>query len=302
MRRLGVLMGHTESDPEAQLRIAAFKLRLAELGWVDGRNLKIDMRWIEAKSERAAEFAKELVAMRPDVILTSTTMSTAAAQRQTQSIPIVFTVVADPIGSGFVQSLARPGGNITGFVNFESSLIEKWLQLLKAIAPRTTNVAVMFNPDTTPYVEYYLGKARAVAPELGTKVSTAPVRNDEEIQKAIAKLGRTPGSGLLVMTDIFMTVHRRTVIAAASRSKVPSMYFAEYMVADGGLIGYGIDYIDMFRRAASHVDRILRGAKPADLSVELPAKFDLALNMNTAKALGLKIPPSIRMQATKIIE
>ena len=302
VRRMGVLMGYSENDPEAQLRFAAFKEGLAALGWTEGRNLKIDVRWTAANVTRAAAFAKELVALQPEVILSNTTPVTAALRRETQTIPIVFTVVSDPIGSGFVKTLARPGGNITGFINLESTLIEKWLQVLKEIAPRVTRVAVIFNPDTAPYAEYYLRPLQLAAPKFRVKAFNATVRSESDIQEAIAGLGREPNGGLIVMTDSYMTVHRKLIIELTARHKVPAIYWVANIPAEGGLISYGVDYVDLFRRSATYVDRILRGAKPADLPVEQPTKYELVINRKTAKALGLSIPQSLLISANKVIE
>jgi putative ABC transport system substrate-binding protein len=295
-------MGYAESDPEAQLRLAAFKEGLAVLGWAEGRNLTIDVRWTAGEVDRAAGYAKELLALKPEAILANTTPVTAALQQETKTIPIVFTAVSDPIGSGFVKSLARPGGNITGFVNLESSLVEKWLQLLKEIAPRMTRMGVIFNPKTAPYVEYYLQPLNAVAARYSVKTVMAPVGSEVDIEKVIAGLGREPGSGLIVMTDSYMTVHRKLIIALTARHKVPAMYYVSSMAAEGGLISYGIDYVDLFRRAAPYVDKILRGAKPADLPVQHPSRFELVINTTTAKALGLAIPQSIQVRADRVIE
>jgi len=301
-RRVGVLLGHAESDPDAQLRLSAFKEGLAMSGWTEGRNLTLDIRWIAGEADRAARFAVELVALKPDVILAHTTPVTAALQRETKSVPIVFTAVSDPIGSGFVKSLARPGGNITGFVNLEASLVEKWLQLLKEIAPRVTRVGVIFNPKTAPYVEYYLQPLNAVAARYGVNTIIAPVGSEADIEKAIAGLGREPGSGLIVMTDSYMTVHRKSIIDLTARHKIPAMYFDGSKVVEGGLISYGIDYVDLFRRAAPYVDKILRGAKPSDLPVQHPSRFELVINTTTAKGLGLTIPQSILVRADQVIQ
>jgi putative ABC transport system substrate-binding protein len=301
-RRVGVLMGYAENDPEAQLRFAAFKEGLAALGWTEGRNLKIDVRWTAADVARAAAYAKELVAMQPDAILSNTTPVTTAVKRETQTIPIVFTVVSDPVGTGFVKTLARPGGNITGFINLESSLIEKWLQMLKEIAPRVTRVAVIFNPDTAPYAEYYLRPLQVVAPKFGVKTFNAVVRSESEIREAITGLGREPNGGLIVMTDSFMTVHRKLVIELTARHKIPAIYWVGNIPAEGGLMSYGVDYVDLFRRSATYIDRILRGAKPGELPVEQPTKYELVINKRTAKALGLTIPQSFLISANKVIE
>ena len=301
-RRIGVLMGYAESDSEAQLRLAAFKEGLAGLGWAEGRNVTIDVRWIAGDVDRDVGLAKELVALRPDVILANATPVTAALQRETRTIPIVFTAVSDPIGSGFVKSLARPGGNITGFVNLESSLVEKWMQLLKEIAPRLTRVSVMFNPKTAPYVDYYLQPLNAVAARFAVKTVVVAVGSESDIENVIAELGRESGSGLIVMTDVYMTVHRKSIIALTARHKVPAIYFDASKVVEGGLMSYGIDYVDLFRRAASYVDKILRGAKPADLPVQHPSRFELVINTTTAKALGLAIPQSILVRADRVIQ
>jgi putative tryptophan/tyrosine transport system substrate-binding protein len=302
VRRIGVLMGYAEDDPEAQLRLAAFTQALAALGWTEGRNLRIDIRWSAGDVDRASRFAKELVALQPEVILSNTTPVTTALLRETHIIPIVFLVVSDPIGSGFVESLAQPGGNVTGFINLEASLVEKWLQLLKEIAPSVTRVAVMFNPDTAPYADYYLQPLHTVAPVLGVKPFTAAVRSEAQIEEVISGLAREAGGGLMVMTDSFMTVHRKSIVALTARNKVPAVSFITPMTAEGGLISYGVNIVDLFQRAASYIDRILRGAKPADLPVQVPTRFELAINLETAKALGLTIPPSLLARADMVIE
>ena len=302
VRRIGVLMGYAENDPEAQVRLGAFLQRLASLGWTEGRNLRVDLRWTAGEVTRATAFAKELVALQPEVILANTTPVTAAVQSETKTIPIVFVVVSDPVGSGFVESLPRPGGNLTGFINLEASLVEKWLELLKEIAPRTTRVAVIFNPQTAPYVAYYLQSLEAVAPKFGVKTFSAQVRSNADIETVIASLGREPGGGLMVMTDSFMFVHRGTIIDLAARHNVPTIAYNSTVVVEGGLIGYGIDVTDLFVRAAPYVDRILRGAKPADLPVQVPTKFELAVNLKTAKALGLEVPQGILLRADQVIE
>lgn len=302
VRRIGVLMGVAENDPDARLLLAAFKEGLAALGWMEGRNLRIDIRYSAGLADRASAFAKELVALKPEVILSNTTLVTAAFQRETRTIPIVFTAVADPVGSGFVETWARPGGNITGFLNFESSLAEKWLQLLKEIAPRVTRAAVMFNPQTAPYAEYYLQPLRAAAPKLRVTTFTATVRGESDIENAISGLGRESGGGLIVMPDTFNFVHRKSIIALTARHKVPAIYWYGNISEEGGLISYGIEFADLFRRAAPYIDRILRGAKPAELPVQQPTKFELVVNRKTAQALGLKIPQSILLRADRVIE
>jgi putative ABC transport system substrate-binding protein len=302
LRRIGVLMGYSESDPEAQLRLSTFKETLRALGWNEGQNLRIDVRWSSGSVDRASLLARELVALQPEVIVSSTTPVTTALQRETAAIPIVFTVVADPVGSGYVKALSRPGGNITGFVNLESSLVGKWLELLKEIAPRVTQAAVMFNPATAPYAEHYLQPVVTAAPKVGIALSTAAVKNAADIEGAVAALGRQQNAGLIVMVDSFMVVHRKVVIEAAARHKVPAVYFASFNVRDGGLLSYGVDVVDQFRRAAPYVDRILRGANAAELPVQMPAMFELAINRKTATALGLAIPQSLLLRANEVVE
>jgi putative ABC transport system substrate-binding protein len=300
--RIGVLIGFAEDDPGARLRLAAFKEGLAVLGWVDGRNLRIDVRWSAGDVNRAAAFAKELVALQPEAFLSISTPATAALKRETQTIPIVFTTVSDPIGSGFAKTLAHPGANVTGFINMESSMAEKWLQLLKEIAPRVTRVAVMFNPDTAPYAEYYLRPLNIAAPKLGVKAYSATVRGEPDIRKAIAELGRKPNGGLIAMSDSFMNVHRMSIIELTAQHKIPAIYSIANIAAEGGLLTYGIDGIDLHRRAATHMDKILKGTRPGDLPIEQPTKFELVINGKTAKALGLRIPQSLRIMADKVIE
>jgi putative ABC transport system substrate-binding protein len=302
VRRVGVLMGYAEHDPEAKVRLAAFVQGLAWLGWNPARNLAMDIRWTAGDVNKAAAFAKELVGLKPEVILANTTPVSAALRRETQSIPLVFVVVSDPVGSGFVQSLPNPGGNMTGFVNLEASLVGKWVELLKEIAPRITKVAVMFNPQTAPYAEYYLKPLQTAAPLLGLTTAIAPVRSIPDIEAAIAVLGREPNSGLVAMTDSFMTVHRQAVIDSTARHKVPAISFVNVVAREGGLISYGVDISDLFLRSAAYVDRILRGAKPAELPVQNPVKFELTINLKTAKALGLTVPPTLLARADEVID
>jgi putative tryptophan/tyrosine transport system substrate-binding protein len=300
MQRIGVLMGYDESDPGFQSLLSAFKQGLAALGWIEDRNLRIDCRWAAGDVDRARAFAKELVALQPKVILSNTTPVTAALRRETGTIPLVFVIVSDPVGSGFVESLARPGGNTTGFVNLEASLVEKWLELLKEIAPRVTRVGVMFNPQTASYAQYYLQPLEAVASKFGVKTFAAPVHSDSDIGTVITQLGSEPGGGLIVMTDSFNGVHYKTIIALTRQNNVPAIM--DYQPAEGGLISYGVDIGDLFWRAAGYVDRILRGAKPDELPVQLPTKFRLGLNLKTAKALGLTVPPTLLARADEVIE
>ncbi len=246
MRRIGVAMGYAENDSEAQIRLAAFKRALLALGWDEGRNLRIDLRWTSGDIDRASTFAKELVALHPEVILSNTTPVTVALQRETKTIPIVFTAVSDPVSAGLVESLPRPGGNVTGFINLEPTIGGKWLDLLKEIAPGVTRIAVMFNPQTAPYAQIYMQSMEAAAIKFGVKPFASPVHREADIEEVIAGLGREPGSGLIAMTDGFMTVHRKTIVELAIRHKVPFMYFISIVPREGGLISYGIDITDMF--------------------------------------------------------
>ncbi|MEO6624859.1 MAG: ABC transporter substrate-binding protein [Burkholderiaceae bacterium] len=302
VRRIGVLMGYAEDDSEAQSRLAIFRKTLAGLGWNEGRNLRIETRWSAGDVVRASALARELVALQPDVILGSTTPVTAALQKETSTIPIVFTVVSDPVGSGLVKSLSHPGGNITGFINLESTLAEKWLQVLKEIAPRVTRAAVMYNPVTATSAEYYMRPLANAASKLGVTLVPSIVHSDADIEAAIATLSRQPNTGLIALVDSFMVVHRKSAIASTARHRLPAVYFATYFVAEGGLISYGVDVVDLFRRAAPYVDQILRGASTANLPVQQPTKFELAINRTAANALGLTIPQSLRIRADEVVE
>jgi putative tryptophan/tyrosine transport system substrate-binding protein len=263
----------------------------------------MDIRWAASSVDRARMFAKELADLQPDAILADSTPQTAALQRETRTIPIVFVNVSDPIGSGFVVGLPRPGGNITGFSNLEPSMGGKWLELLTEIAPTVKRAAIMFNPDTAPYARsYYLPSFEAAARSFNVAPIVAPVHNDAEIETVIASLGREPGGGLIAMPDVFVQVHRAPIILLAAQNNVPAVYPFSFFARDGGLISYGPDGVDIYRRSASYVDRILRGAKPADLPVQLPTRFVMALNVKTAKALGLAVPPSILLRADEVIE
>jgi putative ABC transport system substrate-binding protein len=302
IRRIGVLTGWAESDPEAKADLAAFVRGLAQLGWADGRNVRIDYRWANGDVDRMRTFAKELAELRPDVILANTTPATVALQRETRTIPIVFVIVSDPVGSGFVKSLPNPGGNITGFINIEASLGGKWLELLKEIAPAVRRVAIMFNPDTAPGGgSYFLSPFEVAARSIAVEPITAPVRSDAEIENVISSLGREQG-GLVLMTDGYMTVHRGLIISLAARKHVPAIYAESFSAKDGGLLSYGANSLDIFRHAVPYVDRILRGVTPGDLPVQVPSLFELVINLKTAKALGLTVPPSLLAIADEVIE
>jgi putative ABC transport system substrate-binding protein len=301
VRRIGVLMAPAENDPVAKTWVSAFTQAFAGLGWTDGRNVRIDLRWGGADINRIRALAHELVGLQPDIIVTSGTPSTLALQRETRTIPIVFANVGDPVASGLVAALNQPGGNITGFATFEPSLGGKWLELLSEIAPGLKRAALMFNPDTVP-ASPYMPSFETAARSLKVAPIMAPVHGDVEIETATIALGREPGGGLVVMPDVFTVVHRAPIILAAARNNVPAVYSQSFSVRDGGLLSYGADLVDNWRRAASYVDRILRGAKPADLPVQFPTKYELFLNLKTAKALGLAVPPSILLRADEVIE
>ena len=303
-RRIGVLMSLGENDPEGRAQLSGFTQGLAALGWPDGPNLRMDMRWGGGDVDKIRAFAKELVAMQPDVILSQGTPVTAALQRETPTIPIVFVVVTDPVGEGFVAGLPLPGGNITGFITSEAAMGSKMLDLLLDIAPGINRVAMIFNPDTAPGGgKYYLGDFEAAA--RSSKVTPIPARaqSDAEIEAVITSLGREPDGGLIVMPDFFMLNHVQPILLQAARSNVPTIYPWRYVVSkEGGLISYGPDFRDIVRRAAPYVDRILRGAKPADLPVQVPVKFEMAVNVKTAKELGLTVPASLLLRADEVIE
>ena len=301
-RKIGLLSGFSADDAIARYRIAAFRTALAAKGWEEGGNFAMQVRWAQGDPQRAAQYAKELVSQGPDLIVTNSTPVTAAVLRETRSIPVVFTVVSDPVGSGFVQTLARPGGNATGLINIEASLAEKWIEVLAQIAPHIKRVAVMYNPKTAPYAEYYLPRLNAAAERLGITSFISTVTTPKDMEEAVLELSRDRRSGLALMTDSFNFVNRNTVIAAAARRKVPAVYYDGQMVADGGLISYGVDITELFRRAAIPVDRILKGAKPSELPVEQPNKFEMYINAKTAKALKLPIPQTLLLRADKVVE
>jgi putative ABC transport system substrate-binding protein len=301
VRRIGVLMPLDENDPEEKLRYSTFTQALAGLGWTVGRNVRIDLRWHGDDSNLARALAQELVGLQPDIILASGTPATIAVQRETRTIPIVFAGVNDPVASGIVPRLNQPGGNITGFAYHEPTLGGKWLELLSEIAPGLKRAAFMFNPDFAAS-SAYMPSLEAAARSLKVAPIIAPVRSDVEIETVLIALGREPGGGLVVMPDGFMTAHRAPIIAAAARNNVPAVYTLSEFARDGGLLSYGVDRVDIVPRAATYVDRILRGEKPGDLPVQFPTKFEMAVNRKTAKALGLAIPPSILLRADEVVE
>ncbi len=299
-RLVGVLMGF-ESDQPSRALVGEFRGALANAGWKEGGNLRIELRWGGGNVERIGAAARELVALRPDAILAQTTPVATTLARETHAIPIVFVTVSDPIGSGLAASLAHPGGNITGFTFVESSMGSKWVELLKEIAPRTEHLALLYNPATAPPLKFYLPAIEAAASSFSVKTSTAPVHASGEIEAAIAALARTPGSGLIVMPDAFTAANRELIIALVARYSMPAIYGNNFGQS-GGLISYGPDFAETFRQGAGYVDRILKGANPGELPIQLPTKFELAINLKTAAALGLTIPPNVLAVADQVIE
>jgi putative tryptophan/tyrosine transport system substrate-binding protein len=301
-RRIGVLSSLAETDVEAQAWDTAFRKRLAELGWIEGRNVRIDYRWAAGSVDRMRLFASELVQLNPDALVSISTPATAALQAETRTIPIVFAWVSDPIGSGFVSSLAHPGGNITGFLNIEASVVGKWLTLMREIAPQVSHIGFLYNPQTAPYARYYLDTFRAASSTLAIEAIDAPVHNTEEVEAFMTKLGDEAGAGLFVMSDTSMIVYRKTIYSLAERYRLPTIYPYRVFAAEGGLMSYGVDVTDLLRGAASYIDRILRGEKPNELPVQQPTRFELVVNAKTAKKLGLTIPTSMLVAAQEVIE
>jgi putative tryptophan/tyrosine transport system substrate-binding protein len=301
MRRIGVLVLYAEADPEGQARVAAFVQTLQSLGWIIGRNVQIDIRWRVADAASSRRYAAEMVALAPDVILTGASAATAAVQEATRTLPIVFVNVTDPVGAGYVASLARPGGNVTGFTFAEYGMSGKWLELLKEIAPRVTRVAVLRDPSLA-IGPGQLGAIQSVAPSFGVEASPIDVRNADEIERAITDFARTANGGLIVTTSPGATLYRKLIIALAAQHRLPTVYFHSEFVKAGGLISYGPDPVAPYTQAASYVDRILKGEKPADLPVQAPTKNELVINLKTAKTLGLTVPPTLLSRANEVIE
>ncbi len=300
MRQIGALAGIAD-DAEGQARFAAFRQGLQQLGWTDGRNIRIDYRWGGGDADNIRKHAAELAALAPDVILAAGGAITGPLLQATRTVPIVFVHVPDPVGAGFVDSLARPGGNATGFINFEYSVSAKWLELLKQIAPGVTRAAVLRDPVITTGTGQF-GAIQSAAPSLGVEVSPVNVRDAGEIERAVAAFARSSNGGLIVTVSALAVVHRDLIITLAARHKLPAVYYERNFVAGGGLISYGPDYLDQYRRAASYVDRILKGEKPADLPVQAPTKYKLVINLKTAKALGITMPATLLATADEVIE
>jgi putative ABC transport system substrate-binding protein len=301
MRRIGVLMGFDESDPEARSWVAAFREELGKLGWTEGRNIEIDTRWAKTDIELMNRSANELVLLQPDFILTGSTPAAAVMLQHTRTIPVIFLLVADPVGSGFVASLPRPGRNATGFTPIQASLGGKWAELIKEMAPRVGRITLMFNPETAAtFVEGYLSSFKAAAASLGVEASVAPVHDIHEVESLVSASG--PNSGLVVIPDAFTVGHRAEIASLADRYRVPAVSWSRSFAELGGLISYGPVLVDEYRRAASYADRILKGEKPSELPVQTPVKFELVINMKTAKALGLTVPDKLRALADEVIE
>jgi len=301
VRRIGVLMNLAANDPEALRRMTAFVQGLQQRGWTEGGNVRIDIRWAAGSTDRFRTYAGELVALKPDVVLAASGATMPSLLQATRTIPIVFVQVPDPVGAGFVESLARPGGNTTGFTNFEYGLSGKWLELLKEIAPRVTRAAVLRDSSEPAGIGQW-GAIQSMAPSLGVEVSLIGVRDADEIERGIAAFARGSNGGLIVTGSSPAAVHRETIIALAARHRLPAVYPFRFYASDGGLITYGPDAVDQFRRAAGYVDRILQGEKPADLPVQAPTKFEFVINLKTAKALGLTLLPTLLARADEVIE
>jgi len=301
MRRIGVLMGLVASDPEAQSRVVAFENGLRELGWVKGRNLSIEYRWA-GDGNVLRDHAAELLAMTPDLILANSTPVTVALKEQSQTVPLVFTQVTDPVGQGLVPNLAHPGGNLTGFTSFEFSIGTKWLEALKQTAPRVTRVALMFNPQSAPYADLFLQPVKAAAPSFSVAPIGTDVRDPIDVDRVFDTLTREPNGGLMVLPDISMINYREAIVALAARHRVPAIYPFRFFATSGGLMSYGTEVTEVFRRAAAYVDRILKGTSPGELPIQAPNKYELVINLKTAEALGLNVPPTLLARADEVIE
>jgi putative ABC transport system substrate-binding protein len=302
LRRIGVLISTREDDPDGQARAALLRQGLSELGWTEGRNIHIDYRWVGGDEARAKTNAAELVNQKPDVIVANSTLSLAAVRNETSTIPIVFVVVGDPIGQGFVSSFAHPGGNITGFTAFEFAIGAKWLELIKEIAPGLGRVAFIFNPEAGPFAEKFVQSIEPLAQSLGVRLMVTPTRDAREIDGALAGVSGEPKGGVIVSPDAFTTANRRLIISQAARYRSPAIYPYRYFAIDGGLLSYGHNAKEPWRRAPTYVDKILKGTSPADLPIQQPTKFELVINLKTAKALGLTIPAQLLDRADELIE
>jgi putative ABC transport system substrate-binding protein len=303
VRRIGVLIGYAESDRQGQAYVAAFRDGLQKLGWTEGHNTRIDTRWVApGDAESRKRSAKELVALAPDLLLSHGTPNTATLLKETRTIPIVFAAVSDPLGQGFVASFAQPGGNVTGFMNMESTMAGKWMELLKEIAPRVARVNLLFNPSTAPYAQSWLNPFKAAAASFGVQGVAAPVSGTSELETVFVATASEPSGALIVMPDTFTTAHRAQIAALAARHRLPAVYPFRFFAEQGGLLSYGTDLVHDFRRTATYADRILKGAKPIELPVQAPVKFELVINLKSAKALGLTVPALLLARADEVIE
>jgi len=301
-RRVGLLMAVAEDDPDVQQGLTAFRQTLADLGWHEGSDLRFDYRWGGGDTDRIRRYARALVELSPDLIVAHSTPPVVALLRETHSIPIVFLTVTDPLGQGLVKSLAHPGGNVTGFSVFMISLGAKWLELLKEVAPKMTRATIIFNPQTAPYYPLYLDAIEQAAPSFSVEPVAVQIHNEADIERAITAVGDVRNGGLIILPDSFNIVHRRKIIDLVALYRLPAVYYFRYFATDGGMVSYGPDEIDLFRRAAGYVDRILKGAKPADLPVQQPSRFEMVVNLKTANALGITIPRELLLRADEIIE
>jgi len=301
MRRVGALMPYAANDPQVQTRNAAFLQGLQQLGWTVGNNVQIDYRWSAGKEDDTRKYAAELVALAPDVIFASGSTAVGPLQRATRTVPIVFALVPDPVGAGFVDSLARPGGNITGFTSWEYGIGAKWLELLKQIVPSVTRVAVLRDPAITGGIGLW-GAIQSVSPSFGVELRPVDVRDAAEMERALAAFAGSPNSGLILTGSAWAIIHRDLIIALAAQHRLPAIYYDRYFAAAGGLISYGPDHVDQYRQAAGYIDRVLKGEKPADLPVQMPTKYQIVLNLKAAKALGLEIPATVLARADEVIE
>jgi putative tryptophan/tyrosine transport system substrate-binding protein len=301
-RRLGMLIGTSPDDPGGQAEVAVFVKALERLGWIEGRNIAIAYRWSGADLALAEMSARELMALNPDILLARSTPPTIALRRATSTVPIVFVTVAEPISSGIVPNLGQPGGNVTGFTNFEASIGGKWLQLLKEVAPGLVRIGILYNPDSAPFAGLFLRSIEAAAPTLAVETVAMPVQNEADIHAALSAIAQRPGSGLVQIPDSYSVEHRNMIIDLAARLRVPALYSSRLMAVSGGLISYAVDDLSQFQRAATYVDRILNGAKPADMPVQQPDRFQMSINLKTAKTLGLEMPASLLALADEVIE
>jgi putative tryptophan/tyrosine transport system substrate-binding protein len=302
VRHIGMLMSGREADVEAHARLALLRKGFSELGWTEGRNIHFEYRWADGNAARAKANASELVSQKPDVIIANSTLSLAAVRNETSTIPIVFVVVGDPVGQGFVSSLAHPGGNITGFTAFEFPISGKWLELIKEVAPDLGRIAFIFNPEAGPFAQKFVQTIAPIVPSFGLNLMVSPIRDASEIDRILAGLSGEPKAGLIINPDAFTTAHRGLIISLAARYRLPAIYAYRYLAVEGGLLSYGHDINEPWRRAPSYVDKILRGANPADLPIQQPTKFELIINLTTAKALGLTLPPQLLDRADELIE